>query len=290
MKKVSLNPQYYMWALGVLILGAIAVQIWSVTDNITNTNKFNPPVVAPMATSTAQKVIAPVPQFHYIEIIDGCGPYYESGACVNVRSGPGMEFLPVKHLRTGVVLRVQKKTTKAKDGGEWYRIVFDKELRYPERVVGDWYVAVAPESVRPFDDVGDERFPVGKVASTTKRIEVSLKEETLYAYDGTELFMKVPISPGLELTPTAKGAFTIFYKTPSRYMQGPIPGVSDQEYDLPGVPWNMYITTDGTVIHGAYWHDHFGKQWSHGCINMSDENAKKLYKWAIPGTPVRVRD
>ena len=112
----------------------------------------------------------------------------------------------------------------------------------------------------------------------------------LYAYDGEILFMTEPISTGLNLTPTPRGTFTIFKMTPSRFMQGPIPDVSDQIYDLPGVPWNLYFTEDGAVIHGAYWHDHFGKRWSHGCVNLPPQKAKELYFWADIGISVNVKN
>lgn len=248
-----------------------------------------------IATTTKPLVVAApvlpvVKDSHYIEIIDGCGPYYDSGVCVNARLGPGTEFPVVGRLRTGVVLRVEGVRAEGPDGTYWYRVIFDKELRYPDRVAGDWYIEVNSEAVRPFDDVGDEWAPLGIVASTTKRIVVSLSEKMLYAYDGDQLFMKSPTSPGLEATPTPRGQFTVYHKTPSRYMQGPIPGISDQEYDLPGVPFNLYFTPEGAVIHGAYWHDHFGKNWSHGCVNLSPDNAEKLYNWAVIGMPVIVQD
>lgn len=74
-------------------------------------------------------------------------------------------------------------------------------------------------------------------------------------------------------------------------MQGPLPYLqSNQYYDLPGVPWNLYFTEQGAVIHGAYWHDSFGHPYSHGCVNLSPENAFKLYVWTPLGTPVIVRD
>ena len=112
----------------------------------------------------------------------------------------------------------------------------------------------------------------------------------LYAYDRDGLFMQTPISTGLELTPTPRGLFTIFKKTPSRYMQGPIPGIADQYYDLPGVPWNLYFTYQGAAIHGTYWHENFGKQSSHGCVNLMPTEAQKLYNWAGVGTFVIVQD
>jgi lipoprotein-anchoring transpeptidase ErfK/SrfK len=224
------------------------------------------------------------PLFKYIEVIDSCGPHYE-GICVNMRSGPGEEYPVVAKLRTGIVLKVANTVTR--DGKEWYNIDFDSTLRYPERVESDWYVAA--DFVQLFTDEGDETATPGIAVSTDKRIIVDISEQTLYAYDGNILFMQESISTGLEFTPTPIGTFIIFKKTPSRYMQGPIPEVSDQYYDLPGVPWDLYFTHGGAVIHGAYWHDSFGEQWSHGCVNLPLQSAKKLYIWADVGTPVTVQ-
>ncbi|MFA5996903.1 MAG: L,D-transpeptidase family protein [Candidatus Paceibacterota bacterium] len=281
--------------LGVLIaviaFGGFLILAFSESKTTTKNNQSAQIISSQVATSTVPNIApTPIPLAHYIEITDGCGPYHTTGVCVNIRGGAGTEFPVVTKLRTGIVLRVQSKTTKAKDGSLWYKVIQDQELRYPERVTSGWYVAVNPDAIRAFDNVGDMRVPVGDRASTTKRITVNLTEEMLYAYDGDQLFMKEPVSPGLIDTPTPRGKFAVYYKTPSRYMQGPIPGVSEQEYDLPGVPWNLYFTAEGAVIHGAYWHDNFGKKWSHGCVNMSPENAKKLYNWAVLGMPVLVRD
>jgi lipoprotein-anchoring transpeptidase ErfK/SrfK len=230
-------------------------------------------------------IVVQAPVYHYIQIIDGCGPYYNTGVCVNMRSGPGTQYPVVGRLRTGVVLKVEDDST----GSGWYKIIFDGAIRYPERVSGNWYVAADPEAVRLVEDSGDSESQPGVAASTTKRIVVDLSQEKLYAYDGDTLFMQEAISNGLDATPTPKGTFTVYKKTPSRYMQGPIEGVSDQYYDLPGVPWNLYFTVGGAVIHGAYWHDHFGEPWSHGCVNLPPDQAKKLYDWAVLGTPVLVR-
>jgi hypothetical protein len=188
-------------------------------------------------------------------------------------------------LRTGVVLKVGE--TVMIDGERWYKILFSHELRYPERVQGGWYVSA--EFVQLFSNDGDKEYKKG-MATSSKRIIVDLSEEMLYAYDGDTLFMQEPISTGLDQTPTPRGTFTIYEKTPSRYMQGPILGVSDQVYDLPGVPWNLYFTVDGAVIHGAYWHNSFGHPWSHGCVNLPPQKAKELYLWADVGMTVTVRD
>ncbi len=233
--------------------------------------------------SSTLPVVVPVQGVAYLEVVDGCNHAYE-GTCVNMRSAPNKEASVVERLRTGVVLRVAG-TVKV-DGKDWYKVLVDEHIQYPERVKGDWYVYA--DAVELFYDEGDKNL-TSNTATTTKNIYVNLTEEMLYAYDGDVLFMQEPISTGLELTPTPAGTFRVFRKTPSRYMQGPLPGVSSQVYDLPGVPWNLYFTNEGAVIHGAYWHDSFGKPWSHGCVNLAPQSAKKLYDWADTGTLVVVQ-
>ncbi len=241
------------------------------------------------ATTTEQKpVILPVQKvlFEYIEVTDGCSTHFE-GICLNARSGPGAEFPSVAKLRNGIVLKVGGKVER-EDGRIWYKVVFDEKLRYPERVTTDWYVSA--DYVKVLLDEGplDSKGSLGSVSA--KHIIVNRTTQTLTAYDGDTLFMEQAISTGLELTPTPTGVFTIYKKTPSRYMQGPVPGLSDQYYDLPGVPWDLYFTSDGAVIHGTYWHENFGKPASHGCVNLPVDQAEKLYNWAEVGTPVTVQD
>ena len=272
--------------LAVFCLCVVLWGMWYVSKPLGTQSVAQQKSSDPVATSTSTKVSL-VPLHTYIEVVDSCGPYYEGAVCVNMRSGPGTEYRVAAQLRTGVVLRVADTVTAG--GRQWYKIMFATALAYPERVTGDLYVA-AGTSVRPFLDDGDHTLMKGKNVSTTKRIVVDVSREMLYAYEGDALFMQEPISTGLEFTPTPRGTFVIFKMTPARYMQGPIPGVSEQVYDLPGVPWDLYFTQDGAVIHGAYWHDHFGEPWSHGCVNLSPENAKKLYMWAEIGIPVTVQN
>lgn len=238
-------------------------------------------------TSTSTDIL-PVESvlFEYVEVVDSCGPHF-AGECLLVREGPGSEFPVVSRVRNGVVLKVGGKIER--DGAVWYKIVFDEWLRYPERVTSDWYIAA--QYVEVLYDEGDKTTWEDGTATTSKEIIVDRSEQKLYAYDNGVLFMETSISTGLALTPTPRGSFTVFKKTPSRYMQGPLPGLpSDQYYDLPGVPWNLYFTHDGAVIHGTYWHDSFGRPYSHGCVNLSPNDARTLYTWADLGTTVTVRD
>lgn len=226
-----------------------------------------------------------LPAARYIEIIDSCGPYFD-GECVNLRSGPGEDYPVVLKLRSGIVLEVAE--TVNRNGRDWHKIQIDTAVKYPERISSAWYVAA--DLVRVFEDEGDMIFDPEIPIISAKNIVVDRSDQMLYAYDGDTLFMQVSISTGHELTPTPRGNFIVFKKTPSRYMQGPLPGVSDQFYDLPGVPWDLYFTHGGAVIHGAYWHDKFGEPWSHGCVNLPVDKAMELYYWAPLGTQVTVRD
>lgn len=237
-----------------------------------------------------QEVVLPVQKvlFEYVQVTDGCGPHFE-GECLRVRAGPGTDFPIVSRLRNGMVLKVGGKVER--DGMTWYKIVFDEWLRYPERLKSDWYVSAS--YVHKLLDEGDRTIWDDSYATSAskKKIVVDCSEQKLYAYEGDTLFMGVPISTGLALTPTPRGTFKVYKKTPSRYMQGPLPNIRDnQYYDLPGVPWNLYFTQGGAVIHGAYWHTSFGSPYSHGCVNLAPETARKLYTWAQLGTTVVVRD
>ncbi len=231
----------------------------------------------PLTPSTGEAVT-------YVEVADSCNWAY-AGECVNIRSGPGTEFPAVTKLRKGVVLRVEK--TVRNNFRDWYKITFDEFVRYPERLGPELYVA--SDAVKGFQLEAPHDLRKNEVRDENKRIYVDLSDQVLRAYDGDTLFMVADVSTGLDGIPTPVGAYEIFRKTPSRYMQGPIPGQTSDEYDLPGVPWTMYFTDDGAAIHGAYWHDEFGFQHSHGCVNLPLNLARKLYEWTPLGTLVIVQ-
>lgn len=231
----------------------------------------------------------PEPLLEYVEIIDGCRLVVDA-TCVRAYAEPATSSTAVSQLRVGMILPVAEVIVDA-SSTKWYKVRFTEWLRYPFRVIDTWYVPVS-SATRLVEDAGTQELGTSteRIASTTKQIIVDRSDQKLYGYEGDELVFEEFISTGLALTPTPRGVFTIYRKTPSRYMQGPVPGISDDFYDLPGVPWNLYFTYEGAVIHGAYWHDQFGKQWSHGCVNVPLGRAEELYQWAEVGMEVVVRD
>jgi hypothetical protein len=50
------------------------------------------------------------------------------------------------------------------------------------------------------------------------------------------------------------------------------------------VPWVEYF--EGSyALHAAYWHDDFGRPRSHGCVNMSPVDARRVFMWTDPPLP-----
>lgn len=228
----------------------------------------------------------PVPEYEYIEITGGCDSDYK-GECVVSRNRPSHDATEIMKLRSGIVLKVAGLAVNESE--VWYHIEFDEWLRYPERVHGEWYVQ-ATNNVRMFTDPGVVEKTIDTVAPENKYILVDRSSQKLFAYQDGEIIFERFISSGLLATPTPRGTFNIYKKTPSRYMQGPLPGISTKYFDLPGVPWNLYFTQQGAVVHGAYWHDSFGMRWSNGCVNVDPKEAEELYRWADIGTIVYVQD
>lgn len=304
MRKSDKSRQIFIWSIGGTILLLVLLlsikfvfypEVEVVINPITtdtvptetaSTTPTTPPAEVPLANS---KDPAPdtLPLIKFIEVTDGCDIHF-GGECLLVRSGPGTEFPEVAKLRNGQVFQVSD--TIEKENKTWYKITFDEWLRFPERVTDDWYVSA--DFVKLIKDVGElTTWDNSYATNTAKKIIVDRTEQKLRAYDGDVLYMEVAVSTGLKTTPTPSGTFVVYKKTPSRYMQGPLPNIpGNQYYDLPGVPWNLYFTQEGAVIHGAYWHDSFGTRYSHGCVNLWPADAEKLYLWADLDTVVDVQN
>jgi lipoprotein-anchoring transpeptidase ErfK/SrfK len=118
-----------------------------------------------------------------------------------------------------------------------------------------------------------------------KWILIDLSDQRLMAYQGNKTIYTWRVSTGIIRYPTVVGTFRVYAKLPKQRMQG---GRGADYYNLPNVPDVMYFHR-GYAIHGAYWHNNFGRPMSHGCVNMPLAAAAWLYDWAPMGTAVVVR-
>ena len=81
---------------------------------------------------------------------------------------------------------------------------------------------------------------------------------------------------------TVRGTYTIHSKHVSATMDGD--EAAGDSYDLRDVPYIQYFF-EGYALHGAFWHDDFGKPRSHGCINLAPTDAAWLFEWTDPVVP-----
>jgi hypothetical protein len=120
-------------------------------------------------------------------------------------------------------------------------------------------------------------------------ISVNLYEQTIAAYENDELVFASLVSSGLRGWWTRPGIFQVYKKYEADGMQGAFEADHSDFYYLEDVPWVLYYDDD-RALHGAYWHNNFGWQQSHGCVNLSPADANWLFDWAEEGTWVYVWD
>jgi lipoprotein-anchoring transpeptidase ErfK/SrfK len=128
------------------------------------------------------------------------------------------------------------------------------------------------------DAEGDIEVPEG--IDGGKWIDVDLSEQTVIAFEGRHPVRRFIISSGLAGTPTVTGTFEIISKVRTQTMSGGDRAAGNY-YSLPNVEWVQYFYQDYS-FHGTYWHNNFGVPMSHGCLNMTNDDAKWLFEWADP--------
>jgi lipoprotein-anchoring transpeptidase ErfK/SrfK len=164
-------------------------------------------------------------------------------------------------------------------GTGWYKIYDDFPPKHPSH---QWVLA---QDVRRIPR--EEMAPIHPFVGN-KRIEVNLSKQELTCFEGDLAVFSTRTASGIAAdgTGTPTGNMTVLLKQASRHMSNaPYPGgppLVGEFFDLPGVPWNTFFDLAGTAIHGTYWHNDFGVQRSHGCVNVSCDAARWVYRWTHP--------
>ncbi|MBX3221794.1 MAG: L,D-transpeptidase [Labilithrix sp.] len=122
-----------------------------------------------------------------------------------------------------------------------------------------------------------------------KWIDVNLSTQSLVAFEGDKPVYATIVSTGRHDDEdkskdhrTVQGEFQIREKHIAATMEDD--GASDGPYSIQDVPWIMYFE-GGYALHGAFWHSRFGRERSHGCVNMTPHDAKQVFGWAGPNLP-----
>ena len=132
--------------------------------------------------------------------------------------------------------------------------------------------------------------PPPDLAPGEKWVDVNLTRKTLLAFEGDKPVYAALVSPGKHNKvkakdhATVKGTFRIREKHVTTTMDGDAAVAGDLPYSIEDVPYVSYF--EGSyALHGAFWHSNFGHEMSHGCVNLSPLDAKKMFFWTEPKLP-----
>jgi hypothetical protein len=126
------------------------------------------------------------------------------------------------------------------------------------------------------------------IAPNEKWIDVDLSSQALVAFEGEKPVYATIVSTGRRNADpekdhrTVEGSFRIREKHVTTTMDDD--GASDGTYRIEDVPWVMYFEKS-FALHGAFWHSGFGRERSHGCVNLTPHDARHLFAWAGPTLP-----
>jgi len=169
---------------------------------------------------------------------------------------------------------VKKVVVTREEKSIWYQI-YDSEVK---RLI---YVPSHAMRLVPDDEL---TLLSPEVPADDKLIVVEPELQMVTAFEGDKMVFSNRCSSGAKGTETPKGEFRTYHKGPSVHMtnQG---DALENIYNLPGVPWCSFFTGAGHAFHGTYWHNDYGRPRSHGCVNLTSEQAKFLYRWTLPNVP-----
>jgi hypothetical protein len=136
--------------------------------------------------------------------------------------------------------------------------------------VKSWFLAVAERIKRPKEVPADSPW-----------VHVNLEQQTLVAYEGDEPVFATLVSSGLPDHATPVGLFQIRQKYVANGMSDLGPEAGDDRYSIDDVPWTQYFS-GSIALHGAFWHERFGLQRSHGCVNLAPVDAHRVFEHTWP--------
>lgn len=154
---------------------------------------------------------------------------------------------------------------------------------YHETADGTWVRGDTVRRTTPGERPAD-------VGENERWIDVDLGQQTLVAFQGDRPVYATLVSSGKESRVKAKdhrtprGAWRVREKHVTATMDGDGSAAGDLPYSIEDVPYVMYYHRS-YALHAAFWHQNYGVQMSHGCVNLAPLDAKHLFFWADPQIP-----
>jgi lipoprotein-anchoring transpeptidase ErfK/SrfK len=129
-------------------------------------------------------------------------------------------------------------------------------------------------------------FAAEKGTGINKKIIVVIDTQILLAMEGSKVVYEYDVVTGRPKKETHPGDYRIGRKYKD---------YTSKTYGSP-MPYSMFFSKDGKAIHGTEWatvrsylHAYVTESvGSHGCVGLSEEDAKILFDWTPVGTPIEV--
>ncbi len=179
----------------------------------------------------------------------------------------------------------------------WFKLYYGTVYRVVDSVQddeGEWWYRLQEGvtwSPGPYARASSlRRIPSGDLLPISpgrpdKVLKISIPNQRLMCLEGERVAFETPMSSGVYGQGTPLGEFRILFQRHNSRMIG---GEEGDRYDLPGVPFPVYFTWSGVAIHGTYWHNDYGRRHSHGCVNVTSEAARWIFRWVEPHVPYEV--
>ncbi|EYF08799.1 L,D-transpeptidase [Chondromyces apiculatus] len=162
------------------------------------------------------------------------------------------------------------------------RSKFIGKTRLVEAKDGSWVrndevaIAVKPSELPPH------------AKGTTRWVDISILNQVVILYEGPKPVYATAAATGRDglgdpktTFSTVRGTFRIREKHVTTTMDS---HESGNKFELRDVPWVQYFEA-GYAIHASPWHDDYGRPRSHGCINLSPIDARRVFMWTDPPLP-----
>lgn len=195
-----------------------------------------------------------------------------SGA--NVRVGPTTDAPRIGHLGAGqrVKVLVEGPGEDVDGSANWYRIDGG-------RYAGGWvHSSLVKRTAQPRANTTEPRG--GSVSE--RWIVVDRRQHSLTLVDHGEAAFVTYVTLGVAGRETPAGTYSTWGKYRADDMTSRSVRDPGGYYDLPNVPNTQYYLDGGYALHGTYWHDDFGADESHGCVNVTWTDGRYLFDQTLP--------
>ena len=192
----------------------------------------------------------------------------------NVRAGPTTDAPSVGHLPAGDLVKVlvEGPGQDIQGSSTWYRVDGG-------RYAGGW---VHSSLIRRAAQPQANTTPPPSGSESGRWIVVDRAHHSLTLVDHGDPAFVTYVALGVAGRETPTGTYSTWGKYRADDMTSSSVRDPGGYYDLPNVPDTQYYLDGGFAIHGTYWHDDFGTDESHGCVNVTWTDGRYLFSQTLP--------